>query len=38
LPQIYSALAYYFEHKDEIDADMERRERYAEEMRAKLSS
>jgi len=36
LPQIYSALAYYFEHKDEIDADMERRERYAEEMRAKL--
>lgn len=36
LPQIYSALAYYFEHKAEIDEDSERRDRYAEEMRLKL--
>jgi uncharacterized protein (DUF433 family) len=36
LPQIYSALAYYFEHKSDIDAEIERRGRYSEEMRAKL--
>jgi uncharacterized protein (DUF433 family) len=35
LPQIYSALAYYFEHKDEMDAEIERRERFDAEMRAK---
>ena len=38
LPQIYSALAYYFEHKDEIDAEIERREQYDKEMRAKLEN
>ena len=36
LPRTYSALAYCFEHKEEIDADMERRDRYAEEIRAQL--
>ena len=31
LGQIHSALAYYWDHKDELDADIERRRRYAEE-------
>lgn len=30
MSQIHSALAYYWDHKEEIDADMERREQYAE--------
>jgi uncharacterized protein (DUF433 family) len=38
LPQIYSALGYYFEHKEEIDADIERRDRYSEEMRAEFEN
>ena len=33
LGEIYAALAYYWDHKDEIDADMVRRDRYVEEMR-----
>ncbi|MFB2937456.1 DUF433 domain-containing protein [Aerosakkonemataceae cyanobacterium BLCC-F154] len=32
MSQIHSALAYYWEHKAEIDADMERREEYAAKM------
>ncbi len=35
LGQIYSALAYYWDHKEELDADIERRQRYAEEARRK---
>jgi uncharacterized protein (DUF433 family) len=34
LPGIYSALAYYYEHKDAIDAEMKRREQLDREMRA----
>jgi uncharacterized protein (DUF433 family) len=34
LGQIYSALAYYWDHKDELDADMERRYAQAEAWRA----
>ncbi len=33
LGEIYSALAYYWDHKAEIDADMLGRERYVEELR-----
>lgn len=33
LSKIYSALAYYWDRKEEIDADMERRYQYAEKMR-----
>ncbi len=33
LSKIYSALAYYWDHKEELDADMERRYQYAEKMR-----
>ncbi|MBO3459778.1 DUF433 domain-containing protein [Aetokthonos hydrillicola Thurmond2011] len=33
MSQIYSALAYYWEHKEEIDADMKRRFDYAERLR-----
>jgi uncharacterized protein (DUF433 family) len=36
LPQIYSALAYYFEHKEQIDAEIERREQYDKAMRAEF--
>lgn len=32
MSQIHSALSYYWEHKAEIDADMERREEYAAKM------
>ncbi|HZT79686.1 MAG TPA: DUF433 domain-containing protein [Gemmataceae bacterium] len=35
LAQIYAALAYYYEHKAEIDAEIERQEREYEELRAK---
>ena len=31
--QIYSALAYYWDHKDELDADLERRYQFAEQLR-----
>lgn len=33
MSQIHSALAYYWEHKDELDADIERRSEYAEKLR-----
>ena len=33
LGQIYSALAYYWDHKQELDADIERRGRWAEQAR-----
>ncbi|MEH2458348.1 DUF433 domain-containing protein [Nostoc sp.] len=33
MSQIYSALAYYWEHKEEIDADMQQRFEYAEKLR-----
>ena len=35
LGQIHSALAYYWDHKDELDADIERRWQYAEAERRK---
>src|SRR5436853_5273142 len=34
LAQIHAALSYYYEHQAEVDADIERRTRYVEEMRA----
>lgn len=33
LGQIYSALAYYWDHKDDLDQDIERRYQYAEQAR-----
>ena len=33
MSQIYSALAYYWEHKAEIDADVKRRFEYSEKLR-----
>ncbi len=33
LGQIYSALAYYWDHQAELDADIEARRQYAEAMR-----
>ncbi|MBP0016177.1 MAG: DUF433 domain-containing protein [Cyanobacteria bacterium SBLK] len=33
LSKIYSALAYYWDNKDEIDADIERRDREVKELR-----
>ena len=33
MSQIYSALAYYWEHKEEIDADVKRRFEYSEKLR-----
>lgn len=38
LGQIHSALAYYWDHKADIDADMERRRQYAEEERRKAGA
>ncbi len=35
LAQVHAALAYYFEHKDEIDADIEEGNRFVEELKAK---
>lgn len=32
LSKIHSALAYYWDHKQEIDADIERREQYAQQL------
>lgn len=34
LPQIYAALAYYYEHKDAMDADIRAKIRRAEELKA----
>jgi len=33
LGQIHSALAYYWDHKDELDQDIRRRRAYGEELR-----
>ncbi len=35
LAQVHAALAYYFEHKDQIDADIEEGMRSVEELKAK---
>ena len=35
LAQVHAALAYYYEHKEEIDADIEEGERFVEELKAK---
>jgi uncharacterized protein (DUF433 family) len=35
LGQIHSALAYYWDHKNELDEDIERRRQYAEDERGK---
>lgn len=32
MSQIYSALAYYWDHKIELDADLERREQYVKQV------
>jgi uncharacterized protein (DUF433 family) len=37
LSKIYSALAYYWDHKQEIDADMQHRLEFAEQMRQNAS-
>lgn len=37
LSKIYSALAYYWDRKQEIDADMQRRLEFAEQMRRNTS-
>src|SRR5256714_13699961 len=34
LAQIHAALSYYYEHQTEVDADIKRRDRYVEEVRA----
>jgi uncharacterized protein (DUF433 family) len=34
LAQIHAALSYYYEHQAEVDADIEKRDRYVEELRA----
>jgi uncharacterized protein (DUF433 family) len=34
MAQIHAALSYYYEHQDEVDADIERRDRYVEELGA----
>jgi uncharacterized protein (DUF433 family) len=34
LAQIHAALSYYYEHQADVDADIERRDRYVEELRA----
>jgi uncharacterized protein (DUF433 family) len=36
LGQIYSALAYYWDHREEIDQDLERRSKLAERLRHEL--
>ncbi len=36
LAQIHSALAYYYDHRDEIEEDIARRERLVEEIRREL--
>ncbi len=35
LAQVHAALAYYYDHKDEIDADIAEGERFADELKAK---
>jgi len=36
LGQIYSALAYYYDHKAELDEDIERRRRKVEQLKAEI--
>ena len=36
LAQIYSALAFYYDHKEELDRDMEERDRRVAEIKAQL--
>lgn len=36
LGQVYSALAYYADHRDEVDADLARRAKVVEEIRAEV--
>lgn len=38
LSQIHSALAYYWDHKAELDEDIERRSRYVEQVRQEIGS
>ncbi|MDY6806851.1 MAG: DUF433 domain-containing protein [Cyanobacteriota bacterium] len=38
MSQIHSALAYYWDNREEIDADMERRYQYAEKLRQEAGS
>ncbi|MCM0593379.1 MAG: DUF433 domain-containing protein [Gloeotrichia echinulata IR180] len=33
MSQIHSALAYYWDHQEELDTDIEQREKYAEQLR-----
>jgi uncharacterized protein (DUF433 family) len=35
LPQVYAALAYYYDHKEEIDATIQERRKLAQEMKEK---
>ncbi|MGH2537391.1 MAG: DUF433 domain-containing protein [Candidatus Promineifilaceae bacterium] len=35
LPQVYAALAYYYDHKDEIDATIKERRQLAQAMKEK---
>ncbi len=37
MAQIHSALAFYWDHKAELDQDIQRRREYAERMRAKAA-
>jgi uncharacterized protein (DUF433 family) len=36
LGQIYSAMAYYWDHREELDKDIERRFKYADELRERM--
>ena len=36
LGQVHSALAFYWDHREEIDADLARREAYVERLRAEI--
>jgi len=38
LAQIHAALSYYYEHQAEVDADIERRDRYVKELRAQQTN
>jgi uncharacterized protein (DUF433 family) len=37
LGQVHSALAFYWDHREEIDADLARREAYIEKLRAEVA-
>ncbi len=38
LPQVYAALAYYYEHKDEMDAMIQQRHELSKKIKEKLSN